>query len=576
MSRRGVTPEAARELVRTRTTVIGAIMVDRGEADALITGPTGRFQSHVRHIQDVLGLRPDAQDSSTVHLVILERGALFMADTYVSVDPPAEEIAETTLLAADTVRRFGIEPKVALLSHSNFGSLETASAAKMRRALALIRARAPELEVDGEMHADAALSAAIRARILPDSQLSGEANLLIFPNLDAANIAFNLLKVVTNSVSVGPILVGPAKPAHVRRHRSPRAASSTYRRSPSWTRRSRMDDPAVTELGTQERPQANSGAPAVLSEELVRVVDEALHAGEVERAIELVASLHAADQADLLEQLGYDERTALVAELKPSWTRAAHLSRRDGAEGGARAADPEEAGAAIAQLDTDDAIEVLGDLDETEQIAILQTLPMPERAAVEQGLTYPEDSAGRLMQRELVAAPEFWTVGQTIDYLRAKPDLPDEFYDIYIVNPRFEPVGSIPLSKLVRSKRGVLLTELKMKELHLIPFDMDQEEVGFLFRQYGLVSAPVVDANRRLLGVITVDDVVHVIEEEAEEDLLGLGGVQERHLHLALAASMQRVPWLLMSLVSSTLSASVIALFNHSIRSWWRSPCSCR
>ena len=201
---------------------------------------------------------------------------------------------------------------------------------------------------------------------------------------------------------------------------------------------------------------------------------------------------------------------------------------------------PEEAGAAIAQLDTDDAIEVLGDLDETEQIAILQTLPMPERAAVEQGLTYPEDSAGRLMQRELVAAPEFWTVGQTIDYLRAKPDLPDEFYDIYIVNPRFEPVGSIPLSKLVRSKRGVLLTELKMKELHLIPFDMDQEEVGFLFRQYGLVSAPVVDANRRLLGAITVDDVVHVIEEEAEEDLLGLGGVQGEHLHSPWRASRRR------------------------------------
>ena len=215
MGRRGVTPEAAREIVRTRTTVIGAIMVDRGEADALIAGPTGRFQSHVRQIQDVLGLRPDGHACSSVHLVILERGALFMADTYVSIDPPAEEIAETTLMAAETVRRFGIEPKVALLSHSNFGSLETASAAKMRRALALIRAREPELEVDGEMHADAALSAAIRARILPDSQLSGEANLLIFPNLDAANIAFNLLKAVTNAVSVGPILVGPAKPAHV-------------------------------------------------------------------------------------------------------------------------------------------------------------------------------------------------------------------------------------------------------------------------------------------------------------------------------------------------------------------------
>jgi malate dehydrogenase (oxaloacetate-decarboxylating)(NADP+) len=215
MGRRGVTPETAREIVRTRTTAIGAMMVDRGEADALIAGPTGRFEDHVRHVREVLGLRPDAHDCSTVHLVILERGALFMADTYVGIDPPADEIAETTLIAAETVRRFGIEPKVALLSHSNFGSLESASAAKMRRALELIRARAPELEVDGEMHADAALSAAIRARILPDSRLNGDANLLIFPNLDAANIAFNLLKVVTNAVSVGPILVGPAKPAHV-------------------------------------------------------------------------------------------------------------------------------------------------------------------------------------------------------------------------------------------------------------------------------------------------------------------------------------------------------------------------
>jgi malate dehydrogenase (oxaloacetate-decarboxylating)(NADP+) len=215
MGRRGVTPEAAREVVRTRTTVIGAIMVARGEADALIAGPTGWFQGHLRHIREVLGLRPDARGSSSVHLVILERGALFMADTYVSIDPPAEEIAETTLMATEIVRRFGIEPKVALLSHSSFGSLNTASAAKMRNALAIIRERAPELEVDGEMHADAALSVAIRARILPGSALRGEANLLIFPDLDAANIAFNLLKAVTNAVSVGPILVGPAAPAHI-------------------------------------------------------------------------------------------------------------------------------------------------------------------------------------------------------------------------------------------------------------------------------------------------------------------------------------------------------------------------
>jgi malate dehydrogenase (oxaloacetate-decarboxylating)(NADP+) len=215
MGRHGVTPEAAKEIVRTRPTVIGAIMLDRGEADALIAGPTGSFEGHLRQVQELLGLRPEARAASTLHLLILERGPLFMADTYVSLELPAEGVAEVTLLAAESVRRFGIIPKVALLSHSNFGSLDSESARKMRRALALIRHRAPELEVDGEMHADAALQAAVRARILPESTLTGEANLLIFPNLDAANIAFNLVKAVTNSVTVGPILIGLAKPAHI-------------------------------------------------------------------------------------------------------------------------------------------------------------------------------------------------------------------------------------------------------------------------------------------------------------------------------------------------------------------------
>jgi magnesium transporter len=324
----------------------------------------------------------------------------------------------------------------------------------------------------------------------------------------------------------------------------------------------------VTEVATEQRPKTDTEGPAGPPEELVRTVEEALEAGEVERAAELAGSLHVADQADLLEQLGHEERVTLLAELRPNLDPELliHLDETIREEV-LEQLTPEETGAAIARLDTDDAIEILGDLDETEQIAILQTLPMPERAAVEQGLTYPEDSAGRLMQRELVAAPEFWTVGQTIDYLRAKPDLPDEFYDIYIVNPRFEPVGSIPLSKVVRSKRGVLLTELKLKELHLIPSDMDQEEVGFLFRQYGLVSAPVVDAHRRLLGVITVDDVVHVIEEEAEEDLLSLGGVPEADIFAPpLQTSMRRVPWLLVNLGTATLAALVVAQFEATIR----------
>jgi malate dehydrogenase (oxaloacetate-decarboxylating)(NADP+) len=215
MGRRGVTPDAARVFVRTRSTLIGAIMVDRGEADAMIAGPTGTFQRTVRHVRDVLGLRPDAHDYSTAHLLILDRGLLFLADTEVSVDPPAEEVCETACMTAEMVRRFGAEPKVALLSHSNFGSLDTPSARKMRAALAMIRERRPDIEVDGEMHGDSALNETVRNRILPESTLSGEANVLIFPDLSAANIAFNLIREITGTVAVGPILVGPAKPAHV-------------------------------------------------------------------------------------------------------------------------------------------------------------------------------------------------------------------------------------------------------------------------------------------------------------------------------------------------------------------------
>jgi magnesium transporter len=321
----------------------------------------------------------------------------------------------------------------------------------------------------------------------------------------------------------------------------------------------------VTEPAHELPPATDS--PAGPSDELIRTISDALDEGDVAGAAALAAPLHAADQADLLEQLSREQRTALIEALKPELDPELLIYLDETVRGEVlEQLSLEETGAAIAQLETDDAIEVLSDLDETEQVRILETLPLPERAAVEQGLTYPEDSAGRLMQRELVAIPEFWTVGQTIDYLRANPNLPDDFYDLYIINPRFEPVGSIPLSKVLRSKRGVLLTELKLKELHLIPVDMDQERVGFLFRQYGLVSAPVVDPHNRLLGVITVDDVVDVLEEEAEEDILRLGGVPEASIFTSpFRASRQRVPWLLLSLISATIGASVIHHFEQSI-----------
>lgn len=215
LCRNGVTPALARDIVRTNTTVIGAIMLDRGEADALIAGPVGRFSDHLVDIGNIIGLRDDMHDYSALQMLVMNNDLLFMADTHVSVDLSAEEVAETTCVAARTVRRFGIVPKVALLSHSNFGTRQSPTALVMREALALVREIDPELEIDGEMHADSALSEVIRKRACPSTDLQGQANLLIFPNLDAANISFNLVKQITSAVPVGPILLGPNKPAHI-------------------------------------------------------------------------------------------------------------------------------------------------------------------------------------------------------------------------------------------------------------------------------------------------------------------------------------------------------------------------
>ncbi|TDJ62939.1 MAG: NADP-dependent malic enzyme, partial [Proteobacteria bacterium] len=215
MGRKGVSPDAARTVVRTQNTVIAALMVRRGDAHAMLCGTVGPYRPHLKNLVEVIGKAKGVRDVSTLVALILPHGTYFMCDTHVTPNPTSEEIAEMTLLAAEEIRRFGITPKAALLSHSTFGSFDTESSHKMRAAVEILHQRAPELEVDGEMHAEAALSEEIRQATFPASKLKGSANLLIAPNIESAHIAHGLLKMLAGGVSVGPMLLGAAKPAHV-------------------------------------------------------------------------------------------------------------------------------------------------------------------------------------------------------------------------------------------------------------------------------------------------------------------------------------------------------------------------
>jgi len=215
MERRGVSPEDAKTTVRTSTSVIGALMVYKDEADAVICGTQGQFHKHLEYIRDIIGLKQGVETPAALSPLLISRGTYFFCDTQINTNPSVAQISEMTLLAAEEVRRFGIKPKVALLSHSNFGTLNCPSSQKMREAFEDIRRRDPELEIDGEMQADTALSEIVRQRIMPNSKLTGQANLFIMPNVESANIAFNMVKTFSGGVSIGPILLGAARPAHI-------------------------------------------------------------------------------------------------------------------------------------------------------------------------------------------------------------------------------------------------------------------------------------------------------------------------------------------------------------------------
>ena len=301
---------------------------------------------------------------------------------------------------------------------------------------------------------------------------------------------------------------------------------------------------------------------------LVSEVIDALRADQSDTARRLVQALHSADIADLLEHVSYEERERLVEALREGFDPKILAELDDAvAERVIDQLGPAHVAEAVASMETDDAVDVVETLDAEVQQAVLEPLSPVHRTLIEEGLSYPEDSAGRLMQRQVVAVPEDWSIGQTIDYLRDTNDLPTDFFDLFLVDPEHRPIGSIPLSRVLRTPRGVALTDIMRSEIRVIPADMDQEEVAFLFRQRDLISAPVVDADGRLLGVITVDDIVDVIHEEHEEDIMGLAGVgTEDDRFRAIGDTIRsRFLWLMIHLVAAFAASAIISLFAGTI-----------
>ena len=327
----------------------------------------------------------------------------------------------------------------------------------------------------------------------------------------------------------------------------------------------------MTGQGETEPDDAGEGEPGLdlygLTPDLIGAIEQALDDDNLERVEALVVPLHAADMADLLEMVSSSERRLIIEVLRPDvdpdiLAELEETVRDEIVE----LLSTEELASAVAQLDTDDAMYLIEDLDEEEQRELLAAVPTEDRAALEEGLSYPENSAGRLMQRDLVAVPQYWNIGQLIDYMRSSDDLPDEFYDIFVVDSERQPVGYVPLSRAMRSRRPVLVKDSMEADIKVVPAVMDQEDVAYLFEQYDLVSAPVVNEDGHLIGVVTVDDVVEVIRDEAEEDIMRLGGVIETDLHEpAWRTSRRRFIWLLVNLATAVLASLVIGLFDASI-----------
>ncbi len=304
-----------------------------------------------------------------------------------------------------------------------------------------------------------------------------------------------------------------------------------------------------------------------ISPELIESIRAAIEAGDREKVAELVAPLHEADIADIIEQISPAERRALITlhpeivegEVLPELDEdlreeiIGYLPRKVLVE-------------TMRELETDDVIDIVEDLEEEQKDEILEVLEDSDRVAVEQALEYPEGTAARLMQREMVTMPAHWTVGRAIDHLRAAEELPEEFYHVILVDPRHHPVGIVPLGRLLASKRDVKLADITDDNFHPIPAEMPQEDVAYLYNQYHLITTPVVDGAGRLIGVITIDDAMEVLDEEAAEDMLRLAGVGDESISDTISDIVRdRFTWLFVNLVTAILASIVISWFSDTI-----------
>ncbi len=329
-----------------------------------------------------------------------------------------------------------------------------------------------------------------------------------------------------------------------------------------------MSDDQIQEKEREANDNDVEDNPFRLNDEEIRGAMEAVRAQDSDTVHALIDDMSPADVAELIEKVGDEDRREFVGmfseQFDPqTFSELNHELRRQTLS----AMRAEDVAGIITELDSDDALDIIEDLDEDFQQEIIRKLSAKTRLAVEEGLTFPEDSAGRLMQREVVAVPEFWTVGKTIDYLRSASDtLPADFFDIIVVSPSYHVTGEIPLRRLVCSKRSVKLDTLTLEDAHPIPAEMDQEEVADIFRRDNILSAPVVDENGRLLGIITIDDIIDVIDEEAQEDFLKLAGVEDSDLYRAIfSTTSKRFRWLFVNLLTAILASAVISFFDATI-----------